>query len=166
MVVPVDVQGPLLLKILPFDRQYANRVSDVLVIGIAFQKNVWLSLRVKNELLAVFQRLQRTELDSIPIHPVSIDLDDPNWRSRILANRIRIIYITPIRNLSILKISAFCRNNQILSMTGVPEYVDMGLSVGIALKGENPEIVINRNAARLEGSDFTAQLLKLARVVE
>jgi hypothetical protein len=166
MNVPVDVQGPILLKILPFDRHYSDRISDALVIGIAFQPNVRSSVRAKDGLLAVFQQLQRMELDSIPIQPVIIDLDNPNWRSRILAGRIRVLYIAPIRSVDISQIIVFCRTHQILSLTGVPEYMDMGISVGISLKGDNPEIVINRNAATLEGSDFTAQLLKLARVVE
>jgi len=38
--------------------------------------------------------------------------------------------------------------------------------VGVGLKGESPEIIINLPAAREEGSDFSSSLLKLARVIE
>lgn len=39
-------------------------------------------------------------------------------------------------------------------------------SVGIDLTGDRPDIVINLPAAKAEGADFDAQLLKLARVIQ
>jgi hypothetical protein len=47
----------------------------------------------------------------------------------------------------------------------VPRYVETGLAIGVDMKGERPEIVINLAASRAEGADLTAHLLKLARLV-
>jgi hypothetical protein len=44
--------------------------------------------------------------------------------------------------------------------------VDEGIAIGLDLKAERPEIVVNLEGARAEGADFTAQLLKLARLVQ
>ena len=43
--------------------------------------------------------------------------------------------------------------------------MENGLAVGVGLRGKKPEILINLEAARAEGADFNAQLLRLARIV-
>ena len=56
---------------------------------------------------------------------------------------------------------------QILTVTGVPAYVDKGVAVGISLNRENkPLILINLASSKSAGSAFDANLLKLATIVE
>jgi hypothetical protein len=50
-------------------------------------------------------------------------------------------------------------------VTGVPEYVERGLAIGVGVKGERPEIVINLDASRAEGAELNAQVLRIARIV-
>jgi hypothetical protein len=38
------------------------------------------------------------------------------------------------------------------------------LGAGLGEQGGRPKILINREACRLEGADFAAELLKLARI--
>ena len=47
----------------------------------------------------------------------------------------------------------------------MPRYVEGGLAIGVDMKGDRPEIVINLAASRAEGAELNAHLLKLARVV-
>ena len=47
----------------------------------------------------------------------------------------------------------------------MPGYVEAGLSVGLDIERDRPQIVVNLEASRAEGADFGAQLLKLARVL-
>ena len=45
--------------------------------------------------------------------------------------------------------------------------VDVGdVDVGVGSKGNQPEIIINRTSSISEGADFSAQLLKLTRIIE
>jgi hypothetical protein len=52
-----------------------------------------------------------------------------------------------------------------LTLTGVAEYVRAGIAVGIGVRDDRPEILVNLAAARAAGADFSAQLLLLARVI-
>jgi hypothetical protein len=55
----------------------------------------------------------------------------------------------------------------ITSLTGVPEFVDRGVAIGIGVKPDKrPDILINLLSSRKEGSDFDASLLRIARVVK
>ena len=51
------------------------------------------------------------------------------------------------------------------TITGVPEYVDQGLAVGIGIRRDRPLIIVNLEQARAEGAAFSSQLLALARIV-
>jgi hypothetical protein len=51
-------------------------------------------------------------------------------------------------------------------LTGVPDYIYNGISVGIDIKGEKPEILINLKSSKLEGADFSSQLLKISTIIE
>jgi hypothetical protein len=42
----------------------------------------------------------------------------------------------------------------------------MGLAVGVRLQRDRPKIMINLQCARTQGADFTAELLKLAEVMQ
>jgi iron complex outermembrane receptor protein len=57
------------------------------------------------------------------------------------------------------------RAKKIMTLTGVPDYVELGLSVAIGIKGRKPQITINLPAAKAEGINFSSQLLKLAKVI-
>ena len=56
------------------------------------------------------------------------------------------------------------RNANVTTLTGVPQYVALGLAVSVRLQGERPNFVINAEAAKAEGADFSAELLKLAQI--
>jgi len=54
---------------------------------------------------------------------------------------------------------------QISTLTGIPEYVEQGLAIGIDNVRDRPSIVVNVAESRREGVDLSAQVLKLARVL-
>jgi len=167
MPVPVDVQYPLLLKILTFDKNLKARVGNEIVCGIVYQKKFRTSLNVKDELLRVIDSLALRQIDGIPVRYIAIDVgDDFILENAILENNVNVLYIAPVRALDIGKITAISRSKRLLTLTGVPEYVESGLSVAIAARGEKPQIMINLNAAKAEGSDFSSQLLKLAKIID
>ncbi|MCK4591646.1 MAG: YfiR family protein, partial [Candidatus Latescibacteria bacterium] len=81
-------------------------------------------------------------------------------------NNIDILYVAPLRALGVKTITGVSRAKRILTLTGVPDYVESGLAVGIGIKGEKPRVIINSPAAKAEGADFSSQLLKLAKVIK
>jgi hypothetical protein len=79
---------------------------------------------------------------------------------------VRVLYVSPLRAVHLEDVALVSRAAQITTVTGVPRYVETGLAIGVDLKGERPQIVVNLAASRAEGADLTAHLLKLARVVD
>lgn len=165
--VPVELQYQLFLKILDFDRNLKTRVGEEIVFGIAYQKTFRESADTKDELVKSIQRSSLKEINSLPIRFFLVELKGENDLADALAKeKINILYITPLRAFDIRAFANVCQAKQIMTLTGVPSYMDLGISIGFEVKGQSPEIVINLQSAKAEGMDFSSRLLQLARVIE
>lgn len=164
---PVEVQYALLHKILAFDRNLKNRVGEELVIGILFQSNVRSSLICKDELIAVIEKAQSEKLVDLPVRYVALEMAAALDLSEFVSkNKIDVFYVAPLRAVDIKSVTAVSRAKKIFTFTGVPAYVDAGVTAGVGSKGESPRILVNLPSARAEGVEFSSQLLKLAKVIE
>jgi hypothetical protein len=168
MDVPVDVQVPLLYKILSFDRNLGERAAgDDIVIAIIYQEAYRASVNVRNEVKKAALRIGETKILGHLVNWVWLELAEvPDLESAFLKYGVDVLYVTPLRGVGLDRITAATRGKRVTSFTGVPEFVNRGLAVGIALQKERPLIVINLAAARAEGAEFGSQLLNLARVVK
>lgn len=165
--VPVDQQVPLLMKILNFDRNILRNAEKQIVFAILYQKKFRKSLDAKNDFEQAISKYSLTKIDTLPIKFMAIDVgEDSGLVSIITSNRVNVIYLAPVKAISIGDITTISRKKQITTMTGVPEYVNAGISVGLSAKGDKPQILINLNSAKAEGINFNSQLLKLAKIIE
>ena len=164
--VPVAVQIPILVKILNFDRNLAERAGGRLVVGVLFQSRYRTSANVAHEVCVALQELPAGALGAMELSCVAIDLDATSaLDSALKQKRVQVLYVSPLRAVPLGDVTAVSRAAGITTLTGVPRYVETGLAIGLDMKGERPEIVVNLAASRAEGADLTAHLLKLARVV-
>lgn len=166
MSVPVDIQIPLFKKILTFDRNLKIRSSNGLVIGVLFQKDFKSSSDVKNEFISEAtispDSLNHSLIQFFPLQYA----DESELTNNLSKQNIDILYITPMRAVDLKMVSRLCQTQKILSITGVPKYVENGISVGLDIKAEKPQIIINLQSAKSEGADFSSKLLNLAKVIE
>jgi hypothetical protein len=163
--VPIEVQVPLLLKILSFDRTLAAGSRDSLVVGVVFQSHYRVSAGVSDEVCRALAAAGRNTTAGRALRVVTIDLDQPgNLGAALLRERVRVLYVAPLRAVATSAVAAATRERQVISLTGVVQYVEEGLAVAVDAKGERPQIVINLAASRAEGAVFAGQLLKLARL--
>lgn len=166
MEVPIEIQVPMLLKILTFDRNLEKRSGKILTIGIVFQSKYKDSFETKDKFIESINKISIKKIKDIPIELVSIDVDRNDLESAVLKDEVDVLYITPLRAFDIEKVIKLTQDKKIISMTGVIELINSGISVGIGVKGEKPLIIINLRSAKLEGVDFSSQLLKLAKIIE
>ncbi len=167
ILVPMRVQVPILMKILTFNRAMKFEQGSQLTIGILYQRGLRKSSDMKDEFIQIIKDGSTFKLNGITVRGIPIDLEEENDIEKYcLTNKVDVIYVTSIRSFSLESIITLSRKNHILSMTGIPEYVEEGISVGIGIRGEKPEILINRNAAIAEGAEFTAQLLNLSKIIK
>lgn len=166
MEVPADVQYPLLLKILTLDRNLEAKNDGEIVWGVAYQSQVRESWRSMQAFVDASKnttaQLKNARVRLLPIEVNNMD----DLERTIKQHRIDVLYVTPLRAVDIRKIAAVARALQVRSLTGVPGYVVEGLAIGIGLRGDKPEILINLAATQAEGADFNPQILRLAHIVD
>jgi hypothetical protein len=157
-VVPVEVQLALFTKIWRLDRKFDS--TGVVTVVIVYQAEYRDSLLVKDDVLAAVDRL-KLPIRCIPLEAGTADL----LRKGLTDVQAAVVYVTPLRSVDIGEIARIARRRGLHSVTGVPAYVDEGIAVGIGQRKDRPLIIINLLGARAEGSDFSSQLLSLARIV-
>ena len=167
--VPVSLQVQIMVKILNFDRNLPERLGDRLTVGVLYQGRYRTSANVGGEVCRTFMGLPQAALgalQSLQITCVGLDLDQtPDLATVLKRERIQVLYVSPLRAVDLEDVVAVTRAAHITTLTGVPRYVETGCAIGVDMKGDRPEIVINLAASRAEGADLNAQVLKLARVV-
>jgi YfiR/HmsC-like len=167
IAVPVQVHVPLLVKILSFDRNLTARIGERVVLGVLYQRHYRTSANIADEVRRAAAELETTDTGGFTVHPVAIDLDaTQDLRAALARHQVTVLYVSPLRAVDLATVIAATRPGSVTTLTGVPEYVETGLAVGIDLRGGRPEIVVNLPASRAEGADLNAQLLKLARVIQ
>ena len=167
MATPTSTQIPLFMKILSFDRNLKSRVGSEIVIGVVYQSKFRSSYNTQTEFIGLMLDPSFRKVENLPVRCVSLDLDeDSNFDSTLVNESVDMLYISPLRTIEMKDLIAHTREKHLLTFTGVPEYVENGITVGIGTKGEKPEVLINLTAAKTEGVDFNSQLLKLAKIIQ
>jgi YfiR/HmsC-like len=168
MDAPAEIQVSLLYKILTFDRKLGDRApGNDIVIAIVYQNGYRASVVAREQVGSALERLKDSTIAGHPVHWVALELEsDAALKAALLRNRVDVIYVAPLRGVEMSHIIGTARESGITTFTGVPRYVEQGLALGIGISRERPQIIVNLPAARAEGSDFNAQLLRVARLVE
>ncbi|RMF55088.1 MAG: YfiR family protein [Calditrichaeota bacterium] len=166
MEVPVSVQYPLFLKILTFDRNLIERTESYLTIGVVYQGKFNLSRKVKEQWVKEMHHSPIKKIQNLEIHQIEIDLDERSLSKTLQNEKINVLYITPLRGISLQSIVDVADSLDICTLSGVPRYVEAGVAVGIGLKIQKPLILINLKASKAQGMDLSSQLLKLARIIK
>ncbi len=163
----MEFQLPILLKILTYDRNFEKKVGDKLVIGIVYDSKDDDSKEVKEKASDVLDGLSEKTVKNVPFSYVDVDYCSKEFlESSVKSKEIDVLYIAPGRSWYLKSILQISQKHEILTMSGITDYVKKGVSVGIGAKEKKPEIWINLESARAEGSDFDAKLLKLCKVIK
>lgn len=163
MDVPATIQIPILLKVLTYDRQLRLRAPETVVLAVAFQSGNRTSSLARDEVMKALA-VAREQLKELPFRVITIDLDKESLPEFLAMMGVNVLYVAPLRGVDIRKLASTTRAARVTSITGVARYVELGLGAGLADQGGRPKILINLDACRLEGADFAAELLKLARI--
>ena len=166
MAVPPSLQIPLILKVLTYDRNFEEKAPLELKIGIVFVPGNAASQKAKNDIVGVLDGFAGKTIKKVPIKYLAIEFTSRReLESLTKSSKLNVLYIAPgnAQNLdALLKVS---QSNQLITITGVPGYVDQGVAVGIGVRQDKPQILINLASSKSEGSEFDASLLRIASVV-
>ena len=163
---PIDLQLRIIPKILSLEKNLAQSKEKFFNISILFSKEQRNSAQVfesftksVNELGIAIKDKEATVL------PFDIS-GKGNIRSFLKNNKIKLLYITPIRGIDISEITKICKEEGVLTITGVEEYSINQVSVVLSLEDNKLQIMINQKSSKQEGADFSSRLLRIAKLIE
>jgi len=164
---PIEEQAPLILKILTYDRNLERNSTEVLTIGIVHDPTNVESATAMQELSDFLFANKDKRVKQKPFRYFQIEYTGPqNLRAFSEEREIGVYYITPgLPRSSLSGILEVSRALSITTMTGVPDYVQAGVAVGIGERRGRPQILINLPASREEESEFDASLLRISTVI-
>jgi hypothetical protein len=156
--VPAATQMAIFQNVWKLDRNFNHNGITTLVV--LYQKDHRASLAVKDEIYAAVQAANTN------VRFEAVEVGTPELLRQAMADTgADVVYVAPLRAVDVAEIARISRRRRIRTITGVPEYVDAGIAVGIGIRQNRPLIIVNLQGARAEGCDFEAQLLRLARIV-
>ena len=168
MALPGADQVPLLLKILTRDRNFEKKAGAELAIGIVYDPSDRDSAKATTDLgTALFQiQDQGKTVKQLKIKYYTIEYTNAAELERFVKQKgISVLYIAPGNARNLANIVQLSQELHLTTTTGVPDYVRRGASVGLAVSQDKPQILINLQSTRAEGSDFDASLLRLATIL-
>jgi len=168
MPFPPDVQITLLLKILTYDRSFAVKAKSGVKIGVVYVANDPESVKAKDDILKTLQLFADRLIKNLPIKAMALEYKDPKTLAETVRSQgINVFYIAPGNANTLTELLRMSHTRGITTATGVPEYVQRGVAIGIGKKADQkPDILINLPSSRQEGSEFDASLLRIATVVK
>lgn len=164
---PVNVQLKIIPKILSLNKSFSfadtKQYLNTSILFSPSQRNSMqvfksFSKRINEKGLNVLNR--QTNL-----HPIDITIVK-NLKNYLRTNNIKVLYITPLRGVDINEITRICKEEKVLTITGVEEYRNNQVSVILGLEDNRMQIIINQKSAKQEGANFSSRLLKIATIIE
>jgi hypothetical protein len=168
MPFPPDVQITLLLKILTYDRSFSVKAKSGVMIGVVFVASDAESVKAKDDIIKTLQLVADRTIKNVPIKAVALEYTNPKALAETVRTQgINVFYIAPGNANTLSELLRMSHTRGITTATGVPEYVQRGVAIGIGKKADQkPDILINLPSSRQEGSEFDASLLRIATVVK
>jgi hypothetical protein len=168
--LPYNLQAALMLKILNFDKNVdRSAVNGVITIGIVYEANkrsLECSKSILMELLSFKSRGMKIRNSTIDF--CLIPFDENTFADTVKSKNAMILYVNVETPGSLAKIKEFTKKSGILTVAGLnsPEKVKSGITIGLELENEKPQILFNPDSAVKEGSNFPKEFLALVKVIQ
>lgn len=160
-------QYQLFQKILTFERTWKKKSPTELTMAILYEKNYELSVWIKEEFMAAVKANAQIEGLPVRLEEIAIEAID-HWSQFLSGEKILYLYVTPLRLVTqknqLKKILDLCSKFKVATFTGETNYVDLGVAIGLGMADQNPQVIINLQAARQQGLELSSQLLRMATV--
>ena len=161
---PVSVHLPIMMKSLDYDRNLKNK--NIIRIGIIYQENFRSSFNTKNQVINIAKELESKVGSNYQFEFEGININkSDDIRDFIKTGNYDVVYIAPLRSVNVENLANILRQNKILALTGIAEYIIYAIPFIVDLDDNKPRLIIDLNNSKLSGADFNVSLLKLAKVI-
>jgi hypothetical protein len=141
--VPERIQAALLSKVLKYDSQIPQNTK--IKILVVFDDNSEIN---KDEFITGLG-------NSMTVKAIRPDELEQN------ISGYSVVYFMP----GIQDYSIICKNNGVLSVTGISQYVEQGkISLGFGIQNNKPKILVNLTSLNKERQSFSSDILRIAKI--
>ena len=166
--LPARNQALLLLRVLAYDRNLAQRASGAVTVAVVFRPGDRGSEDRRAALLAAFEEVAHdVVVAGLPVKVEAIPYRDAaDFESRLEATRPALAYVDPALQKAVPEIVVASRRRGVLTADGSRGLVEAGLSVAVVAQAGRAGLVVNLKASRQEGADLDAALLAVSEVIK
>ena len=163
ITVPPQLQSRLLAKVVEYDRNFGERAGEIVHILIIGRSEQQSSMRAAEQMLASLAQVER--MGGLPHDEVIV-----RYRSALeLVDECRqrkaaVVYLGPGFRDELGNIRNALDGVDVLSVTGVADYVPEGVVLGFDVISSQPRMLINLAQAKRQNVAFQANVLKLMKV--
>lgn len=162
--VPVELQIELLGRVAPYERGLSRSTGSLRVLVVSKRGHA-VSSRTATQLTSALRRTG-TMLGR-PVNVVEHTFDSwPSVLGAATSDGASIVYVTPGLEDGLGAMADAFAGHRVLTVSAVGAFVQRGVVLGFEIASSRPRIVVNLPQARRQQLDFSAQLLRLARVVQ
>lgn len=157
---------PLFLKIITYDENFDPKAFEAVNICIVYDRGRVHSYEQYRQAEAFFKENSGLKVNGIAVRHFAVTYDEiASTLEAMDSLQYHLLLVTDIGDDRIAPLSKKTQANHVRSFSLDPAYVPSGLSVSVKVKKKGQLIVVNLESSRLEGSNFSAHLLKLCEIV-
>ena len=161
--VPVDLQVQLLDRIVRYERSFAAQTSPVRVLVVTRPSSPE-SVRVSAQLVARLRHSGRLGGRPMTVE-ATLFTNAGALATTARSSSARLVYLAPGLAADVPAIGSGLVGLDLITVSAVGSDVDRGIVLGFELVSSRPRVVVHLAAARAQNLQFSAQFLRLARVV-
>jgi len=161
-------QSLLFLRVLAYDRNLKSRANGTVTVAVLYRAGKPESEQARNGVVAALEEIaKKVAVAGLPVRVAVLEFVNPvTAASRLQELHASAAYVCSGLGDATSDLMALMRKHSILSGTAMEASVRSGLSVGLLAREGKPGLLINLPAAKAEGADFDAALLRLAEVIK
>jgi hypothetical protein len=163
--LPVALQAELLVKLAGYDRSFLQRAGDRVRVGLLVKPNDGDSMRAAEQMQAALARV--TTIAGLAHDETIIAYEKAAALPEICrSQRLAILFVTPGFRNDIEPIRAALDGVDVLTASGVPDYVKAGVVLGFDVANGRPQLLVHLGQAKRQNVVLRSDVLRLMKVYE
>jgi hypothetical protein len=159
------LQAELLVKLAGYDRSFTQRAGDRVHVGLLVKPKEGDSTRAGEQMQAALARIP--SIAGLPHEEAIVPYQRADALPAICRNqRIAILFVLPGFHDDIEGIRTALDGVDVLTATGVPDYVKGGIVLGFEVAAGRPQLLVHLAQAKRQNVALRSEVLRLMKVYE
>lgn len=165
--VPAERQVLILTRALAYDDEIKGRAGDDVTIAVLAKAGHAASEAMGAAMAKAFRGIAGLKVQGVPTKITQLSFSNgPALEAAASSGNVDVLYVCAGLEADLPAIIAVTRKRRTISIGSREEHVQRGLALGVFPLDGKPTIVVNLPAAKAEGSAFSSDLLRLAKVLK